>query len=235
MSATQYQDIQPARRVFAWEYKDATHQEKQGDEDRSPRSLLLPTGEWANRVFLVGTLVSITDNPENEDFVSGELRDPTGHFTINAGQYQPEAQEDMRNLETPQYVAVTGKARVFPGDNGPVANVRVENITAVPDAIYDRWVADTAIQTLKRIDRFGNNRNQTAQRSAEEYGVDIDEYRQAAIDALEFVEELLEKEGLGEGESEQSVEESSDSANTTDSTDSTEGDDNQATESGQTA
>lgn len=195
MSESQYQGPQPARRVFAWEFKDATHEERQGDNDRSPRMLLFPTGAWANRVFIVGTLVNIRNNPDNENYISGELKDPTGHFSINAGQYQPEAQKQMRRLETPQYVAVTGKARQFEGDSGTITTIRVEQITPVPDPIYDRWVADTAIQTIKRLEHFGDEHNEAAEKASEIYGTNLGEYRDAAIEALDFVEDLLVEEG----------------------------------------
>lgn len=198
MSQSEYQGPQPARRVFAWEFKDATHQERQGDEERSPKTLLFPTGQWANRVFVVGTLVDINDQSDSDDYVSGELRDPTGHFSINAGQFQPQAQKDLQRLDTPQYVAVTGKARQFEGDAGTITTIRVEQVTAVPDAIYDQWVADTAIQTLKRLKAFDNPHNAAGERAAEIYGTDLEEYRDAAIEALEFIENLYREEGLSE-------------------------------------
>lgn len=198
MSESQYQGPQPARRVFAWEFKDATHQERQGEEERSPKMLLFPTGEWANRVFVVGTLVDIDDNSDDDNYITGELRDPTGHFSLNAGQFQQEAQKEMQRLDTPQYVAVTGKADQFSGDAGTITTIRVEQITAVPDAIYDRWVADAAIQTLKRLDTFDSPHNEAAERAAELYGTELEEYRDAAVEALEFVEDLLREEMEGE-------------------------------------
>lgn len=198
MSQSEYQGPQPARRVFAWEFKDATYQERQGDEERSPKTLLFPTGQWANRVFVVGTLVDINDQSDTDDYVSGELRDPTGHFSINAGQFQPQAQKDLQRLDTPQYVAVTGKARQFEGDAGTITTIRVEQVTGVPDAIYDQWVADTAIQTLKRLKEFDNPHNEAGKRAAEIYGTGLEEYRDAAIEALEFIEDLYREEGLSE-------------------------------------
>jgi hypothetical protein len=45
-----------ARRVFASEFNDAAYTFKESDDERAPVYLLLPTGERANRVFLVGTL-----------------------------------------------------------------------------------------------------------------------------------------------------------------------------------
>ncbi|QLH82165.1 DNA-binding protein [Halosimplex pelagicum] len=214
MSESQYQGPEPARRVFAWEFKDATYQERQGDEERSPKMLLFPTGEWANRVFVVGTLVDINDQSDTDDYISGELRDPTGHFSINAGQFQQDAQKELQRLETPQYVAVTGKARQFQGDAGTITTIRVEQVTAVPDAIYDRWVADTAIQTLRRLDTFDSPHNEAAEQAADIYGTDLEEYRDAAVEALEFVEDLLHEEGV-EKESDQPDDDTEQSAQPT--------------------
>jgi len=102
--------------------------------------LLLPTGQWAHRVFLVGSLVDIVDDPDSENYIRGELQDPTGRFPIDAGQFEPEAIANMRQLDPPEFVAVTGKAVTFAGDSGPVPKVRVENITVIPEALYDSWV-----------------------------------------------------------------------------------------------
>ncbi|MDY7082565.1 MAG: DNA-binding protein, partial [Halobacteria archaeon] len=43
-----------AKRVFAGEFRDASHTFKESDDERAPSYLLLPTGQKANRVFVVG-------------------------------------------------------------------------------------------------------------------------------------------------------------------------------------
>lgn len=193
MSQTQRQR-NPARRAFAWEYKDATHEERKGEGDRAPRYLLLPTGEWANRVFIIGTLAEIVDDPENEQYIHGELKDPTGRFYIDAGQYQLDAIAKMRRIETPKMVAVTGKTVRFEGDSGWNTKVRVTNITPVPDALYDHWVADTATQTIKRLESFGDDDNEAAAKAAEQYGTELGEYRDAAVDAVGRVKDLIRED-----------------------------------------
>ncbi|KZX46251.1 MULTISPECIES: hypothetical protein [unclassified Haloarcula] len=203
MSQTNYQTRNPARRTFAWEYKDATHEERKGDGDRAPRYLLLPTGEWANRVFIVGTLAEIVDSPENDQYIHGEVNDPTGRFHIDAGQYQPDAIAKMRRIETPDMVAITGKTGKFEGDSGVNTKIRVTNITPIPEALYDHWVADTAAKTMNRLERFGNEDNEAAKKAAEVYGTDLGKYRDAAIDALDRVQELIEED---QGQSKSSVE-----------------------------
>lgn len=184
----------PARRVFAWEYKDATYEETRGDGERSPNMVLLPTGQWAHRVFLVGSLVDIVDDPDSENYVRGELQDPTGRFPIDAGQFEPEAIANMRQLDPPEFVAVTGKAVTFSGDSGPVPKVRVESITDIPEALYDSWVKDTAEKTAKRLTNFSDDGNDAAALAAERYGTNLEQYRDAAIEATEVVQEIIREE-----------------------------------------
>lgn len=193
MTDPQYRIRNPARRTFAWEFKDATHEERKGDGDRAPRYLLLPTGEWANRVFIVGTLADVVDEGD-EKYIHGEVNDPTGRFYVDAGQFQLDALAKMRRIQTPEMVAVTGKAIRFETDNGYNTKVRATNITPIPEALYDRWVADTAIQTMKRLEAFGDDDNLAAAIAAEEYGNELEEYRDAAIDALDRVKALIEED-----------------------------------------
>lgn len=196
MSQTNYQTRNPARRAFAWEYKDATYEERKGDGDRAPRYLLLPTGEWANRVFIVGTLAEVVDSAENNQYVHGEVNDPTetGRFHIDAGQFQPDAIAKMRRIETPEMVAITGKTGVFDGDSGLKTKVRVTNITPIPEALYDHWVADAAVKTMQRLETFGDDDNEAAKKAAEEYGTELGEYRDAAVDAIDRVQDLIEED-----------------------------------------
>ena len=95
-----------ARRVFAAEYNDGSHTFKESDDERAPLYYLLPTGERANRVFLVGTLTETEDVGEDSEYWRGRIVDPTGTFFAYAGQYQPEAAAALRDLSSPAYVAV---------------------------------------------------------------------------------------------------------------------------------
>lgn len=195
MSSEGPQERNPARRAFAVEYRDATHEERHEDGERAPRYQLLPTGEWANRVFIIGTLADVETKPDNDEYVKGELQDPTGKFTIDAGEFQPGAVANMKEIETPEFVAVTGKAISFPGDRGRVSKIRVEKITDVPPALYDHWVAETAAQVIKRLKNFDNPDNDAAERAAELYGTDLDVYHQSAIEAVEAVREMILEDG----------------------------------------
>ncbi len=187
-----------ARRAFAREYNDASYTFKESDDERAPLYLLLPTGERANRVFLVGTLTEKEDVGEDSEYWRGRIVDPTGTFFTYAGQYQPEAASALRELEPPAYVAVVGKPRTYETDDGSVnVSVRPESISAVDAETRDRWVVETARRTLERVEAFDDEGNEYALMAREEYDLPMEEYTDAAIAALESLDagdELEEEE-----------------------------------------
>ncbi|MFB6173656.1 MAG: RPA family protein [Halobacteriales archaeon] len=179
-----------ARRVFAREFNDAGYTFKESDDERAPVYLLLPTGERANRVFVVGTLTETEDVGDDSEYWRGRVVDPTGTFFVYAGQYQPEAAGALRDLEPPAYVAVAGKPRTYETDDGTVnVSVRPESITVVDATARDRWVVETAERTLDRIEAFDEEANEYARMARERYDTDVGTYREAVIEALEDVEE----------------------------------------------
>lgn len=189
MSTNTVPSREVARRVFATEFNDASYTFKESDDERAPVYLLLPTGERANRVFLVGTLTEKEDVGEDNEYWRGRIVDPTGTFFVYAGQYQPETAGALRELEPPAYVAVVGKPRTYETDDGSVnVSVRPESITAVDAATRDRWVVETADRTLARLDDFDDEGNEYARMAREEYGEDVSAYKRSAVSALESLE-----------------------------------------------
>jgi RPA family protein len=175
-----------ARRVFAREFNDASYTFKESDEERAPVYVLLPTGERANRVFLVGTLTETEDVGEDSEYWRGRVVDPTGTFFVYAGQYQPEAAGVLRDLTPPAYVAVAGKPRTYETDEGDVnVSVRPESISVVEETTRDRWVVETAERTLERIERFDDETNEYARMAREQYDTDPATYRQMVVEALQ--------------------------------------------------
>ncbi len=175
-----------AQRVFASEFNDAGYTFKESDDERAPVYLLLPTGESSNRVFFVGTLTEKEDVGEDDEYWRGRIVDPTGTFFVYAGQYQPEAASKIRDLEPPAYVAVVGKPRTYETDDGTVrVSVRPESITEVGATVRDRWVAETAERTLARVAAFDDEGNEYARMAREEYDLDPETYKAAALSALE--------------------------------------------------
>jgi RPA family protein len=179
-----------ARRLFAREFNDATYTFKESDDELAPNYTLLPTGERANRVFFVGTLTETEDVGSDSEYWQGRVVDPTGTFYVYAGQYQPEAASTLRQIEPPTYVAVVGKPRGYETDDGNMnVAVRPESVNQVDEPTRDRWVVETANQTIERLEAFDDETNDYAQMAREEYGGSISPYREEAIAALESLDE----------------------------------------------
>jgi RPA family protein len=179
-----------ARRVFAREFNDATYTFKESDDDRAPVYALLPTGQRANRIFVVGTLTETEDVGEDSEYWQGRVVDPNGDtFFTYAGQYQPDAASMLRDLEPPAYVSVVGKPRTYETDDGEMnVSVRPESITAVDEATRDRWVVETAERTIERIRAFEGTDTEYVRMAREEYEQPIENYRRTAVQALESLE-----------------------------------------------
>ena len=182
-----------ARRVFASEFNDAGYTFKESDDERAPIYLLLPTGERANRVFVVGTLTEKEDIGEDSEYWRGRVVDPTGTFFVYAGQYQPDAAAMLRDLEPPAYVAIVGKPRTYEPEDSEEGDVlvslRPESITVVDADTRDRWVVETAERTLDRVEAFDEEGNEYAAMARERYGGRVETYRDRAIEALESLED----------------------------------------------
>jgi len=195
MASTPTREV--ARRVFAREFNDASYTFKESDDDRAPVYVLLPTGQRANRVFLVGTLTETEDVGEDSEYWQGRVVDPNGDtFFMYAGQYQPDAASMLRDLEPPAYVAVVGKPRTYETDEGETnVSVRPESISQVDEATRDRWVVEAAERTLERIRRFTDAESESEDvdeyvaMAREEYGEDVEPYRQSVVGALESMQD----------------------------------------------
>ena len=187
MSSTPTREV--ARRVFAREFNDATYTFKESDDERAPVYVLLPTGQRANRVFVVGTLTETEDVGEDSEYWQGRVVDPNGDtFFTYAGQYQPDAASMLRELEPPAYVAVVGKPRTYETDEGEVnVSIRPESISEVDEATRDRWVIETAERTIERIQSFDDG-HEYAEMAKAEYDLPLRNYKEAVEQALEGLE-----------------------------------------------
>ena len=194
MSANQGSDgssgREVARRLFAREFNDATYTFKESEDELAPNYTLLPTGERVNRLFFAGTLTETSDVGSDSEYWQGRVVDPTGTFYVYAGQYQPEAANTLRQIETPTYVTVVGKPRSYETDDGNTnVAVRPESINQVDEPTRDRWVVETAKQTIDRLQAFDAEINDYAQMARDEYGEQLSPYREGAIAALESLDE----------------------------------------------
>ncbi len=144
-------DREVAWRVFAWEFNRSNLHISEGDE-RAPNYIITPTGVKCNRLFIVGVVTEVENIGKDNTLWRGRVADPTGVFTVYAGQYQPESAIFLSELNIPAYVAVVGKARKFEPEDGSVyTSVRPEEINNADEKLRDRWVLDTAERTLERI------------------------------------------------------------------------------------
>ncbi len=181
----------PAVRAFASEVEQAEHQYKEDpDDDRSPNIALLPTGREANRVFIVGTLTEKDDVGSDTEYWHGRVVDPTGAYDVYAGQYQPDATQLIREIEPPKYVALTAKVTRFELDNGGHnVTLRPENMTVTVQSTRDRWLIETARDTIDRIEAFEDAGQTTdaMQLAAEQYDPEMDFFRRDVRDALNTI------------------------------------------------
>ncbi|HHD16634.1 MAG TPA: hypothetical protein ENK47_08000 [Euryarchaeota archaeon] len=141
-----------ARRVFAVEYNSSQHEDR-GLEENAPNYVITPLGESVNRMYLIGVLMSKTNNgTDDSPMYRAEIRDPTGTFYLYAGQYQPQALTALAQLEPPALLGVVGKIRTFVRDDGSFyASVKPEVIFPVDIPQRDRWIISTARFTMDRI------------------------------------------------------------------------------------
>lgn len=178
-----------ARRAFAEEFNNATHSFQEREGERAPVYVLLPTGQRANRVFVVGTLTEV-DVYEDDDWIRGRVTDPTGAFEIDAGQFQPVAvKRTLRELEVPAYVSVIGKARRYETSGGQQGvKIRAETLNETTEATRERWVWDTARLTTARLAGFDPASDQYARMVESHYAPDLPRYRNMVLEALAEVQ-----------------------------------------------
>ncbi|MDD1673670.1 MAG: nucleic acid-binding protein [Methanomicrobiales archaeon] len=187
MNGSQHQagtfEREPAKRVFAQELREARLHFKEGTEEKSPTFVLLPTGERANRIFLVGTFTEKERKGDQNLFYQARIADPTGTFYIIAGSYQPDAMQQIARIEPPAFVAVVGKPSVYDSPTGAaLVSVRAESITVVDADTRNLWVLDAARCTLDRLDKLGMDAD--SKKALEFYQSNATIYRKMVYDAL---------------------------------------------------
>lgn len=144
-------DREVAWRIFAHEFNRSNLHMGEGEE-RTPGYIITPTGVKCNRLFIVGVVTEVDNIGHDNNLWKARVADPTGVFTVYAGQYQPESAIFLSELSIPAYVAVVGKARKYEPEDGNVyLSVRPEEINTADEKLRDRWVLDTAERTFSRI------------------------------------------------------------------------------------
>ena len=110
-----------------------------------------------NRVFAVGVLTELDSIGTQNEMWKARIVDPTGAFTVYAGQYQSDASIFFSTVQVPAFIALTGKARIYEPEPGSVfVSIRAEEANVVDEEIRNRWVVDTAEQTVDRLEAFSD-------------------------------------------------------------------------------
>ena len=173
-----------AHRIFAAEFNESTLEIREGDDQYAPKYLITPTGAKCNRVFVVGTLTEKKDVGTDVQFWRGRIVDPTGAFTVYAGQYQPEAADILAKTSPYEFIAVVGKPSIYTTKNGNIiTSIKPEYVQVVDADIRDRWVVDTAKQTKVRIDKLKGAEPDVVM-AREYYLSNIKKYNSMVINAL---------------------------------------------------
>ncbi len=143
---------EPALRVFAGEYNEASHVLK-GEMEKTPSYVITPLGAKANRLFIVGVLTDVENVAQEGEMWRAHISDPTGIYSIYAGQYQSGPAAFLSQAETPSYVAVVGKARAYEPEEGTIfVSVRPEMIKEVDAILRDYWIVETCRHTYARME-----------------------------------------------------------------------------------
>jgi RPA family protein len=152
-----------AKRVFAREFEACRELEKSERSDseaadsKTPNLLISPLGLILNRVFVVGVVTELDNIGTQSEMWKARIVDPTGAFTVYAGQYQSEASIFFSTVQVPAFIALTGKARTYEPEPGSVfISIRAEEVNIVDEEIRNRWVVDTAEQTVERLEAFSD-------------------------------------------------------------------------------
>jgi RPA family protein len=181
-----------ARRLYAKELSESTLFYKEHEDAYAPQYLLTPTGAKCNRVFVVGTLTEKENVGVDSDYWRARIVDPTGVFSLYAGQYQQQAVTQLGTIEVPAFVAVIGKLNVFHAEDGPVkVSIRPEFINVVDSKTRDMWILETAEKTLRRIERLQHDGEEEA-KVRDYYGTGASVYVKVVMEAVKALKKEFE-------------------------------------------
>ena len=147
---------QPALRIFAAELAESkqTITEHVEGRDYDSHYQLTPSGVKVKRVFMIGVLVEVDNIESSGDYLRGRIVDPTGAFTVYAGQYQPEALRALSGFTIPCFVAVIGKTNAYrPDEKTTIVSIRPETIVEIDAKTRDYWIKETVSRTIERVER----------------------------------------------------------------------------------
>jgi RPA family protein len=183
----------PAVRVFASEFLNAEYSFTTSDSDLAPKYTLLPTGKRVNRVLIVGAATDVeVAEYDHQTFVNARVHDGDQYFYISASEYQPNAMQVLRDIDTPAHVAIVGKPKHWENNSGElVIEVRPESVSIVTRSDRMQWVLETAAQTNDRIQQYvhatEDNMPRDVELAQQQYDIDPRTYLGSARDVIEMV------------------------------------------------
>lgn len=181
-----------ARRVFSKEF-NASKFKFGGEGEKEAVYVLTPLGLRCNRIFIVGVLLEKEEVKPDSDMWRIRISDPMGAFLGFVTKFQPDALESLIDLNPPEIVAVTAKAKLLERDDRVLPLLRPETINVSDFETRDYWILETAKATLKRIKAIERGEERLA---VEKYNPNLEEFRMAVIHALMKLKEeqsVLEK------------------------------------------
>jgi hypothetical protein len=141
-----------AYRIFAGEYNRSTVRISP-EANRMPSHVLTELGTRVNRLFVVGVLTDAEQINEAKEVWRAHLSDPTGMFTLYSGLYQPDVSVVLKEVETPVYLAVVGKAHTYEPEEGKTfVSLRPEQVKVVSESIRNYWALETYKHTKRRLE-----------------------------------------------------------------------------------
>jgi RPA family protein len=159
------------------EFKDPDEIEEQGEE-RAANYVLLPTGGRANRVLMCGSLTETTE--VSEKIIRARLVDETGeNFFLYAGQqYNQDEYGQLKRLDAPEHLMIIGKPSTYTTDEGDTyVSIDPEEVIITDQGTRERWAAETADQTLDRIEAFEAGNAPYQEEAGAHYDYDLSELR----------------------------------------------------------
>ncbi|MDV0445865.1 hypothetical protein MmiAt1_14650 [Methanimicrococcus sp. At1] len=183
-----------AVRMFAKELKDSDLVYREEEEQYAPQYVLTPTGAKANRILISGVLTEVENIGTASEYYRARIADPTGTFTVYAGQYQAEAMRFLAEAETPAFVTVVGKVTAFKADDGnTILSIRPEYIQKTDEKDRNLWTLETAEKTYERISAAENylqtneTENENIQNALTHYTPEFSGYKKMIVQALDAV------------------------------------------------
>lgn len=176
-----------AVRTFAQELNDATYMFKESDDERAPKYALLPTGRKANRIVIAGALTETQDVGNDSEYWQAKIVDGAGgEAYAYAGQYQEEARNEIKSLNTPAHVVVVGKPNTYETDNGNVnVSIKPEFVQEVPKADREEWETEVIEHTVERVAEFNPEDDETDRQAVAEYGGSLSQYLAPIVENFE--------------------------------------------------